>query len=178
MTITTPAARAQLGAPTLNRKYWLDVREPGSTAWLGVHGIQELKNKPSVATTQDSSDFDGRGYKSSAVTALEHGVELKVVRKPQADTPTAYDPGQELLRAAAKRMGSGNRVEFRIYEMEPGGPRVEAEQGFASVTWDPDGGGMDALDTVAVNLNGQGERVDIAHPGADDADADGETDAP
>lgn len=177
MSTTTPAARVQLGAATLNRKYWLDVRLPGTTDWTGVFGIQELKNKPSVATTQDTSDFDGKGYKSSVVTALEHGVELKVSRKTQADTPTAYDPGQEILRAAAKRMGLGNRVEFRIYEMEPEGPRVEAEQGFASVTWDPDGGGMDATDSVAVVLNGQGERRDIPHPGAGDLDADGDTDA-
>ena len=43
MTIATPTPRTPLGASTLNRKYWLDVREPGSTDWLGVHGIQELK---------------------------------------------------------------------------------------------------------------------------------------
>lgn len=164
MTIATPTPRTPLGASTLNRKYWLDVREPGSTDWLGVHGIQELKAKPSEPTSQDDSDFDGEGYKSSTVTALAHGVELKVVRKSTAAASTDYDPGQEVLRLAALNMGVANRVEYRLYEMEPEGPRVEAFQGFASVTWAPDGGGMDALDTVTVGLVGQGKLTPTVHP--------------
>jgi hypothetical protein len=37
---------------------------------------------------------------------------------------------------------------------------------FATVTWSPDGGGMDALSTVSVTLTGQGERKAITHPAA------------
>jgi len=53
--------------------------------------------------------------------------------------------------------------------MSPGGPRVEAYQGWAAVTWSPSGGAMDALDQVSVTLTGQGQRTAITHPdgGAD-----------
>jgi len=41
---------------------------------------------------------------------------------------------------------------------------VEAYRGFATVSWIPSGGGMDALDAVAVTLDGQGVRSAITHP--------------
>lgn len=162
--------RTPLGASTTTRKWWLDVR-PGITAsgqtpgsFVGVFGIGEMKPKQAEPTEQNDSDYDGEGYTSSTVTALTHGVEGKLHRKTLASDPTAYDPGQELLRLAALEMGALNRVEYRLYEMEPGGPRVEAYQGFASVTWSPDGGGMDALDTVSFALKGQGRLFAITHP--------------
>lgn len=159
--------KVPLGAPTTNRKWYLDVNTGTDAipAWTGVFGVQEFKplNSPTV---QDSSDFDGEGFKSSAVTALEWGIELKVARKVQASTPTSYDPGQEKLRAVSNVVGAGNRVGVRYYEMEPGGPRVEAWQGFASVEWTEDGGDMTALDTVTVKLYGQGKRTAIEHPDA------------
>lgn len=162
-------ARVPLGASTTARKYFLDVRDSGTTGdtgWLGLHGIGELKLMPSEATEQDDSDYDGEGYKSSTVTALTHGAEGKLNRKTLASDPETYDPGQELLRLTALKMGSANRIEYRYYEMEPDGPRVEAYQGYASCTWSPDGGGMDALDTVTFGLKGQGRLRPIAHPDA------------
>lgn len=163
----TSVARQELGAPTLNRKWYLDVDNAtnGAAAWIGVYGVQEFKDAV-AATTQDASDFAGGGWKSTVVTANQWSCELKVKRAPTAAEPTAYDPGQEVLRKAAVQMGTGNRVHVRWYEMEPGGPRVEAYEGYASVTWSPDGGGMDALSTVTVTLNGTGKRVDITHPSA------------
>lgn len=156
--------RSPLGASTTTRKWWLDVRAVGATTWLGLFGIGEMKANPATATEQDDSDYDGEGYKSSTVTALTHGVEGKLHRKTLASDQQAYDPGQELLRTTALKMGAGNRIEYRLYEMEPNGPRVEAYQGFASVTWTPDGGSMDALDTVSFALKGQGRLVPTAHP--------------
>lgn len=156
--------RSPLGASTTARKWWLDVRMPGATTWLGLFGIGEMKANPATATEQEDSDYDGEGYKSTTVTALTHGVEGKLHRKTQASNQQAYDPGQELLRLASLKMGAGNRVEYRLYEMEPSGPRVEAYQGFASVTWSPDGGSMDALDTVSFALKGQGRLIATAHP--------------
>lgn len=160
-------ARTPLGAATTVRKWYLDVNTGTDTApvWTGVFGIMNFQ--PSFTPTQqDDSDFDSGGYKSTTVTALQWGVSLTLVRKAQADAPTAYDPGQEKLRAVSNNMGTSNRVQIRFYEMEPNGPRVEAYQGHAAVTWSPSGGAMDALDEVAVTLDGQGQRLAIAHPDA------------
>jgi hypothetical protein len=162
MTATT---RTPLGASTLVRKWWLDVNT-GTTAspvWTPVGGLTNFT--PSLnPTLQDDSDFDSGGYKSSTVTALDWGASFTVSRKVQPNAPTTYDPGQEKLRTTSLLMGVENTVEIRFYEMSDGGPRVEAYQGNAAVSWSPSGGAMDALDEVAVTLTGQGERTAITHP--------------
>lgn len=163
--VSTVPARAPLGASTTNRKYYLDVYDPEAPGVpVGVFGIKELKPKPNEATMQDDSDMDSNGFKSSTATAMAWGAEGKVGRKTLANDQTAYDPGQEILRKAARKMGAGNRVKCRIYEMEPDGPRIEAYEGYAAVTWAPSGGGMDALADVDFTLVGQGELKEIAHP--------------
>lgn len=163
MTVPT---RTPLGASTLNRKWYVDVDSAlpaGPAAFIGVFGITDFKplNDP---TKQDDSDFDSEGYKSEVVTALAWGAEVKVARKTTASDATAYDPGQEILRIASNKQGVENRVHIRYYEMTPGGPRVEAWEGYVSVEWAEDGGNMEATDTVTVKLSGQGKRVAIAHP--------------
>ncbi len=158
--------KVPLGASTTNRKWWLDVDSSdgsGTATYIGVYGIQEFKDNVE-ATSQDDSDFDGNGWKSETVTALLGKLEFKVGRKTLASTPTAYDPGQEKLRLASRQTGVANRVRVRYYEMEPDGPRVEAYEGWASVSWTPDGGAMDALSTVTVTLTFQGEPKAITHP--------------
>ncbi|AYQ99473.1 major tail protein [Microbacterium phage Johann] len=164
MTATT---KAPLGASTTNRKWYVDVYPTTeATTPIGVFGIQEFKDNVEP-TSQDDSDFDGNGWKSETVTALLGKLEFKVGRKTLPDDPTSYDPGQEVLRKASRKTGVGNRVKVRYYEMEPDGPRVEAYEGFASVGWTPDGGGMDATSTAAVVLTFQGEPKEITHPDAD-----------
>jgi hypothetical protein len=160
--------KVPLGASTTNRKWYLDVNT-GTTAspvWTGVHGITEFK--PALdPTLQNDSDYDSEGYKSQTKTAEEWAVETKVARKVTKADPTAYDPGQEFLRGKAiGKMGLANSVEIRYYEMEPGGPRIEAYQGQAAVTWSPEGGNMENLDMVSVKLTGQGKLDQITHPDA------------
>jgi hypothetical protein len=155
----------QLGASTLNRKWALDVNT-GTTAtpvWTPVRGRTEFQ--PAVEPTlQDDSDFDSEGFKSQVVTALAWSLAFKVARKTQANDATSYDQGQEKLREAAEEMGVANSVHVRWYEVTPGGPRVEAYEGKAAVSWSEDGGGMDALNMVSVTLTGQGKRTPITHP--------------
>lgn len=162
----TSVARVELGAATLNRKWFIDVDTavpPGAATWIGVFGVQEFKLTMS-ADSQDTSDMSS-GYKSDTITALSWGAEMKLIRKTQKTTATAYDPGQELLRLAAQGMGLANRVHVRFYEMNGAtGPKVEAYDGYVSVTWEPDGGDMTAVDTVTVKLTGQGQRNTITHP--------------
>lgn len=157
--------KVPLGPATKVRKWFLDVNVGTFAApvWVGVFGITDFKGAVDPAT-QDDSDFDSDGWKSEAVTALGWGVELKVNRKSRASDATQYDPGQEVLRLASLQMGTANTVDIRYYEMEPGGPRIEAYRGFVGVAWSPEGGGMEDLDAVSVKLSGQGKRSAIAHP--------------
>ena len=160
----TSIPRVSLGATTLNRKWYLDVdTNPGGTPnWVGVFGLQEFK--PGLdTTTQDSSDFSGP-WKGNQNTALAWKNEGKVKRAPTAASAIAYDPGQEYLRAQSKLVGVAARTHVRWYEMEPGGPRIEAYDGYGVVSWSEDGGGMDALSVVSFTITGDGARNDITHP--------------
>lgn len=162
--------RTPLGASSTNRKWALDVQDPAAPGiWVPVMGLQESKPRPGEATTQDDSDMDGGGYKSQTVTALTWGFDGKVLRKSRQSTAQAYDPGQEIIRIASGALGSQAVIPFRYYELEPGGPRVEAYQGLAVPTWTPDGGNMESLDTVAISLTGRGQRNVIPHPETDNA---------
>jgi hypothetical protein len=159
--------RTALAATTLNRKWYLDVdtNVPSSPTWTAVNGIMEFKGAKE-ATTQDDSDWDGSGWKSSVVTALSWSLEFKVKRAPTSAVATAYDTGQEKLRAYSDLKGTSNMAYVRWYEVTASGPIAEAYSGYASVSWSPDGGGMDALDTVTVTLTGIGARTAITHPDA------------
>lgn len=162
MAVTT---KVPLGASTLNRKWYLDVNTGthAEPVWTGVFGILDFKPGKDP-TLQDDSDFDGGGYKSSTVTALGWALEFKVARKVLASSATSYDVGQEALRSASDGMGTANQVEVRWYEVTTSGPAIEAYSGYAAVSWVPDGGAMDALDTVTVTLTGKGQRTAITHP--------------
>ena len=157
--------KVPLGASTLVRKWFLDVSEDDGTTWIGVFGITEFK--PGLeGSMQDDSDFDGEGWLSEINSANRWKNEFKVRRGTLAADAEAYDPGQEIIRLAAAKTGVENVLMFRWYEMEPGGPRVEAYQGKAAVSWSPDGGNTEALDTVSVVASGRGKREAIAHPAA------------
>lgn len=155
----------QLGASTVNRMWALDVNT-GTTAspvWTAVRGRTEFQ--PNLEPTlQDDSDFDSEGYKSQTVTALAWSLAFKVARKVLPADATSYDAGQEALREAAEGMGVANSVHVRWYETTPDGPRAEAYEGTAAVSWTPDGGAMDALNMVSVTLTGKGKRTAITHP--------------
>lgn len=159
--------KVPLAGTTSNRKWYLDVNTGTveTPVWTGVFGITEQK-RIQDSSTQDDSDMDNGGWKSEAVTALKHGFEGKVRRAPTAASATVYDPGQEKIRTTALLTGTKNRLQYRCYEMEEDGPRVESYQGFASCVWNPDGGNMEQLDTVSFKLLGQGRLTTPAHPAA------------
>ena len=162
MTATT---KAPLGATTTNRKWYLDVKTGTSLApvWTGVFGITEFTPKVE-GSLQSDADFDGDGWGSEVNTLNKWSNEAKVKRAATAATPTAYDPGQEKLRDCGSKTGVENVAHVRWYEMEPGGPRIEAYEGKAAVTWTEDGGGVEALSFASIVLTGRGKRLDIEHP--------------
>ena len=157
--------KVPLGAATTNRKWFLDVEGATEDTWLGVFGITEFKDVLE-ASMQDDSDFDGEGWLSEVNTANRWKIEAKVIRKTIEGTPTSYDPGQEKIRLAAAETGVENVLRIRWYEMEPGGPRVESYEGYAAVSWSPDGGSTEAVSTASIVLSGRGKRETVAHPAA------------
>lgn len=157
--------KVPLGADTFVHKWYCDVNT-GTYAvpvWTGIFGTSDFKFtiEPSM---EDNGDFDSVGWGSDTATSRKWKLETTVLRKVQAALATAYDPGQEVLRNAGFELGTGNRVDVRIYEMVSGGPKVEAYRGYASVQWIPAGGDNKALEKVAVTLNGSGELTKITHP--------------
>lgn len=144
---------------TLARKYRVDVELTPST-WTQVKGLQEFK--PALnPDLQDDGVYDDEGWGSQTKTGLAWTAELKLIRRVGAAAPTTYDPGQEGLRAAAEVFGSDGVVHVRWYDKE-GGP--EAYDGYAEVSWVPDGGNRTALETVTVTLTGKGARNTISNP--------------
>ena len=155
-----------LGASTTNRKWRLRVNTgtTGSPVWVTVRGMGEFQYNVEP-TLQDDSDFDSGGFGSQTKTKEMWSVTCTLGRKTVVGAGTTYDPGQEFLRDKSfGTMGVANSVEIQFFEMEDSGPRVEAYQGQASVSWSPNGGGSDGLSTVGVTLAGQGKLNEITHP--------------
>lgn len=155
-----------LGPATTNRKWFADVNTgtiavPIWTRLRGIGGLKPLQNP----TTQDTTDYDSEGWKGSAVTALEWGLELKAFRKTVAGSPASYDPAQEALRIAAGKLSPDNSIQIRYWEYSSAtGPLTEAYQGMVVVTWEPDGDAVDGVSQVSVKLMGDGKRTAIANP--------------
>jgi len=157
-----------LGASTNASKWYLDVDANdgvGTASWLPVLGMQNFVFNPDNGHLEDDSDYDSGGYQSQTKTATAWTAQGTVARKVLASDATSYDPGQEHLRSKSiGKVGPSATVNVRIYEMQPNGPRVEAYTGKATITWQPQGGAMTALDTVQFTLTGQGQLATIAHP--------------
>lgn len=157
-----------LGSSTLARKWCIDVDANdgvGSPSWIPLQGITNSVFNPDNANMEDDSDFDSGGFGSQTKTAASWTAQFTVARKPTAADATAYDAAQEHFRTKSiGQFGPANSVTVRIYEMTPAGPRVEAYTGKAAVSYQPQGGGNTALDTVQITLTGQGGLAAIAHP--------------
>jgi hypothetical protein len=149
----------------LARKWVLQVDttpESLTASWVQVKGLAGFTPKLD-STLQDDSDYDSGGWGSQAKTAMAWSLEVKLVRKYAFGDPSSYDVGQEVIRAAADAFGSDATVHVRWYDRE-GGP--EAYVGYAQVTWSPDGGKTDDLETVTATLTGQGARTPTVNPAA------------
>lgn len=164
--VGTVPDKTPLGASTTNRKWNvdLDVSATETAEWVALCGITEFT--PGVeGSLQDDSDFDGEGWGSEVNSLNKWSNTGKLRRGVQPGSePPVYDEGQEVLRLAAAETGLANVVHCRWYEMEPEGPRVEAYEGYAAVTWSEDGGGVEALSFVSFTLTGRGKRNPITHP--------------
>lgn len=161
-TYTADDAAEQL-VSTLARKFAVDVNigTVNSPSWRKIRGIADLK--PGLDNNlEDDTDYDADGWKSETKTLIGWMLELKLRRK-QGFTTGFYDLGQEKLRLASDQFGVDGTVQVRWYD-RTGGP--EAYTGFASVSWEPEGGDAKALDMATAKLSGNGARVAITNPAA------------
>lgn len=158
MTVTQP------DQTTLARKFKLDVNTgtPAAPVWTAVRGRKEFK--PNVTPNlEDDSDYDSGGWGSQTKTQLEWTIEVKLARKVSPTSKTTYDTGQEALRTKSRLFGADGVAHIRYYDRDGG---AEAYEGYAEVTWVPDGGDTKALELVTVTLTGKGALVEITNPDA------------
>lgn len=145
------------GNPTVNSKWRVDVDTDisGYTgSWAQLKGMSNFV--PALASTiQDATDYDTDGWGADAVTARKHNSTGTVLRKKYTG---AFDPAQELLRAAAD---DNTLIHVRWYARETGD---EAYEGYVLVQWEPQGGDAPGLAAVNFTLLGQGPRTAITNP--------------
>ncbi|WP_439676001.1 phage tail tube protein [Embleya sp. MST-111070] len=146
----------------LARRYRLDIDTGTSSAatWSPLIGITEFAPKVEP-TQQDVTTYDAEGWVEQAVTMYAWSVEVTIAHRAHPTTG-AFNPVQEKLRKAAMKFGAASYVRVRYYDRN--GVADDAYQGTALVTWEPDGGGPDEVDTVKVTLTGSGPLVEIANP--------------
>lgn len=151
---------------TLARKWVLDINTGATVAvptWTTVKGLAELTPGDPEGTLQDDNVYEDAGYTGQTKTALGWTIEGTVLRRTSPTDVTSYDPGQEKLRALAATLGPTGVAYVRWYDRD-GGP--EAYTGFGEVTWSPEGGEMDALESVGFTVVGKGARTTITNPNA------------
>lgn len=156
-----------LGATTLVRKWCVEVNTGtvGAPVWKMLGGVNNNAFVPDAANLEDDSDMQSGGAGSQTKTAGNASVTMTIMRKVKSDG-ISYDDAQEFVRSKAiNKYGPDNSVQLRIYEYNPaGGPRVEAYMGNFAASWEPQGGGNTALDTVTLTFTGQGQCAAISHP--------------
>ena len=158
-------SRTELGAPTHNRMWFFDVAEIGSSSFLPVMGTHNSQFNPDSPTVNDVTDNDGSGFKKNSKDAATWMAQFNCWRKSLTSDATSYDPGQEFIREhSIGKFGAENTFQLRVYEMEPGGPRVEAYLGIVNSSWEPVQGPPESPSDVQVTLNGNGDLTPIAHP--------------
>lgn len=169
----TTTARVDLTAAMLARGWWLDVNTGthASPTWTPVSGIMDI-TPDNKATMKDASTADGAGALASQKTADQWSLKLKLKRAPQSASPSAYDVGQEALRAKSLLHGASNLAEIRWYEVNGDGgtnavgtvhyPVTEAWTGYAAVEWTEANGAQDDIRVADVTLTGHGARTAVA----------------
>ncbi|MFJ7902373.1 phage tail tube protein [Streptomyces sp. NPDC096198] len=160
--MSTPTPPAET-ITALARRYRLelDMSSTGTPEWTLVPGITEFTPKVDP-TQQDVSTYDTDGWVEQAVTMLAWSIETSLAHRAHPTTG-AFNAAQEALRRAAMSFGAKSYVRIRYYDRNGA---ADAQQGTALVTWEPDGGGPDEVDTIKVTFTGSGPLTEIANPAA------------
>ncbi|MFG7941186.1 hypothetical protein DEH18_33435 [Streptomyces sp. NHF165] len=168
--MSTPTPPAET-VTALARRYRLelDTGKDGTETWALVPGITEFTPKIEP-TQQDTTTYDAEGWSEQTTTMLAWSIEVTLAHRAHPESGK-FNAAQETLRKASMRFGDASYVQVRYYDREG---RDDAYQGRALVTWEPDGGGPDEVDSIKVTLTGSGPLKEITNPISDGGGDPGE----
>lgn len=158
--MTTPTPPAET-VTALARRYRLEINTSTTStpSWTLLPGITEFAPKIEP-TQQDVTTYDAEGWSEQAVTMLAWSVETTIAHRAHPVTG-AFNPTQEHLRRASMSFGAASYVHVRYFDRTGAD---DAYEGTALVTWEPDGGGPDEVDTIKITLTGSGPLKPITNP--------------
>lgn len=140
-----------------NSTWRLEVEDTTPGTFIPVAGLNSFA-RTQTTTTADNSDFNSGFYGSDVPTQAKIAVTATVLRRNDG---TAYDAGQEALRAAAN---NADLITVRYYDTAF--DDAEAYEADVYVQWAPQGGAGTALQAVNITLNVQGADIEVANPSA------------
>ncbi|MFE7116666.1 phage tail tube protein [Streptomyces sp. NPDC057654] len=160
--MSTPTPPAET-ITALARRYRLelDMGKDNTAEWVLVPGVTEFTPKIEP-TQQDVTTYDAEGWVEQTVTMLAWSIEVTIAHRAHPTTG-AFNAAQEALRKASMAFGAKSYVRVRYYDRNGA---ADAYAGTALVTWEPAGGGPDAVDTVKITLTGSGPLAEITNPAA------------
>jgi len=126
----------------------IDTAYPATAVWAQLPGMVEFKDS-TTPTEQRDSDYDSDGAIGYTRTAAEWGLELKISYKENDTTHVPHAVHTYLKARAKARYGQTSVVHLRFYDRNG---NVDAFEGYALVTWAPDGGDDEQLDRVALTF--------------------------
>jgi hypothetical protein len=165
--MTTPPPIAET-VTALARRYRLelDMGTIDLPEWTLVPGITEF-TPATEPTHQEVTTYDEEGWGEHAVTKLDWTVELTLAHRAHPETG-AFNAAQEALRKASRSFGAASYVHIRYFDRFGAD---DAYEGRALVTWEPDGGSPEDVDTISVTLTGSGMLAEIENPAGTGAGA-------
>jgi hypothetical protein len=119
--------------------------------WQILLGVVEFK----PATTpkiENDSDYENEGWTGNTKTAQAWELEAKISHKANPTTGE-FHPTHVKLRDVSRAFDEDSLVEVQYFDRNG---RDDAWQGWALVTWAPEGGDHEQLDRVSVKFTGDG----------------------
>ena len=128
----------------LARDFKFSVAVPATTpTYIVVKGVSKWGLMEGEAKEVDVTDFDDNGWESQLIASRKAGVTIEGndLRDP---TDGAMDPGQALIKAAARKMGVAGTLLLKIEpKNEDGGSLAGSIIGTVNVKPSATGGGND-----------------------------------
>lgn len=130
--------------------------------WTLLPGVVEF-SPPVEPVNQTDTDYESDGWKGNTKTAQEWSIELKLSHKMDT-VGNELNAVHQYLKGASRNFGAESIVHLRYYDRNG---TTDAQEGYAIVTWAPEGGDMEQLDQVTVTFNASSYNpalVDITNP--------------
>ncbi|MDG4832430.1 IPT/TIG domain-containing protein [Solwaraspora sp. WMMD1047] len=145
----------------------IDIAAFPAVDWERLLGVEEMKPIDEPRVESDEA-YDDEGAMREVFTGYRWAYEIKLLHRTAADGVTV-NPVHAFLKAKFKAMKTSGTAagEFGVRVYDRAGLE-QAEQGRAYVkSWNPDGGGPGARDTISLVIQGQGPMSLVDNPAAD-----------